>query len=206
MTGRRRVPQTETFRRTAALRIAALCSFALLGGLGCAGSMKEFYPDSYFEADRVYMNRPLRFSLTFRGTWVVFTDPNEMRGGTREFAEELQERGAELLFVGTTPEGTQAVRGIAINLNLPPRDYAERIRELNRESIGEDLGLTETLLDGISMIRWDYVSHGARFAEFFFTLDTYNIRIAFWSTPAVFDRFYAVYLDIMSSLDFADRY
>jgi hypothetical protein len=183
-----------------------LCLLAVWGGLRCAGTIKEFYPDSYFDADRVYMNRPLRFSLTFRGNWVMFTDPNEMHGGTREFARSLQERGAELLFVGTTPEGTQAVRGIAINLNIPTRRYADKIRELNRESITEDLGLSEMRLDGMYMLRWDYLSHGARFSEFFFTLDTYNIRIAFWSTPTVFKRFYPVYLDIMSSLDFVDRY
>ncbi|MBD3316045.1 MAG: hypothetical protein GF344_09675 [Chitinivibrionales bacterium] len=198
--------------KTKFLALAALCRYLLLGcialicGAGCAGSIKEFYPDSYFEADRVYLNRPLRFSLTFRGNWRLFTDPNEMEEGARTFFRELQKNGAELLFVGATPEGTQAVRAIAINLNLPQRDYAERIRALNRKSIAKDLGLTEMHINGRVMTRWDYVSHGARFAEFFFALDTYNIRIAFWSTPTVFERFYPVYLDIISTLDFVSRY
>lgn len=180
-------------------------SLAILLLAGCASTISEFYPDSYFFEDRVYQNKPLRFSLTFRSAWSLITDPNEMAGPTRDFAQELREMGLELLFVGTTAEGTQGTRGIAANLNIPARDYAERIRTANAETISEDYGFTDMLADGKPMVRWDYLSHGFRFAEFYFTLDTYNVRIAFWAKPDTFERFLPVYIDIMSSLSFIDR-
>ncbi|MBD3394101.1 MAG: hypothetical protein GF418_00610 [Chitinivibrionales bacterium] len=174
--------------------------------LQCAAPLEHFYPDTYFPADGVYQNKSLRFSLTFRGGWRLTTDPRDMRGASRNFARELQERHAELLFAGTTVEGNQGVRGIAANLNIPYNEYADRIREINREDVHEDLGITETIIDGIPMVRWDYTVSGFRFVEFFFVLDTYNVRIAFWTRPAIFERFESVYLDIMSSLDFISRY
>ncbi len=188
------------------MRTAILALFAVALLLACAAPLKEFYPDSYFAEDGVYQNKPLRFSLTFRGTWYLITDPDDMRGSTRQFARDLRERSAELLFVGATAEGTQGVRGIAINLNVGQREYAEKIHTLNAPDVDEDFGLTETILDGMPMVRWDYRVGEFRFVEFFFTLDTYNLRIAFWTRPSVFERFEPVYLDIMSSLCFIDRY
>ena len=137
---------------------------------------------------------------------MLVTDPNEMRGSTRKFARDLQDRNAELLFVGATSEGTQGVRCIAINLNAPAHTYAERVQELNKADLALDLGLRDVLIDGMPMVRWDYEVDGFRFVEFFFTLDTYNIRAAFWTKPSIFDRFEPVYLDIMSSLSFVTRY
>lgn len=186
------------------VRISCLLALSIL--LSCASSIRQFYPDSYFTEDGIYQNKALRFSLSFRGNWVLITDPNEMRGNTREFAHDLQERGAELLFVGATSEGAQGVRGIAINLNTLPREYAERVREINADGVSEDFGLRDMLIDGMPMVRWDYVVKDFRFVEFFFTLDTYNTRIAFWTKPAIFERFEPVYLDIMSSLSFISPY
>jgi hypothetical protein len=185
-----------------ARRAAAVIVLLLLA---CAPQIHQFYPDTYYSEDRVYENKPIGFTLTFRGNWIMFTDPNELDGPTRGFAAQLQERKAELLFVGTTVERTQMVRGIAIHLNLPPREYAERTREINKGNVTEDEGLTDALMDGKYMVRWDYVSMGARFVEFFMTVDTYNVRIAFWSDPKVFDQFLPIYLDIVSTLGIAER-
>jgi hypothetical protein len=174
--------------------------------LTCAVPLKEFYPDSYFVEDRVYQNRALRFTLTFRGDWNLMTSPNEMEGETREFARELQLRGAELLFAGSTVEGTQGVRGITIHLNDPVDEYAEKVRALNKDDVGEDFGLTASVLDGLPVVRWDYTVGEFRFVEFFFTLDTYNVRIAFWTRPDLFERFESVYVDIISSISYVGRY
>lgn len=173
--------------------------------LFCTPSLQEFYPDSYFVQDGIYQNRPLGFALVFRGNWEIITSPSQMERSSKSFAKQLRNQSAELLFVGTTSERTQGTRGIAINLNIPFDEYALRIQELNKPDVKKDLGLTEVLLNGMPMIRWDYVVGGFRFVEFFFTLDTYNIRIAFWTKPGIFDRFEPVYLDIMSSLSYVSR-
>ncbi len=172
--------------------------------VGCAGPIKEFYPDSFFNEDNVYQNKPIGFTLTFRGQWHIFTDPNEMEGRLRGFAEELQEQGGELLFVGSTVERTQGVRGIAANLNAPAREYADRIRDIN--TVAVDSGLTEMIVAGVPMVRWDYHDAGFRFVEFFFRVETYNIRIAFWTKPELFDAFESVYLSIMSSISRVSRW
>lgn len=133
------------------------------------------------------------------------TDPSEMRGSTRRVARSFQQRGAELLFVGSTTEGTQGVRGIAVNLNTTTREYAEKIQMINKGDVSRDLGLSDLVINDIEMVRWSYFSHGFRFIEFFFNVDTYNIRIAFWTKPSVFERFETVYYDIISTISFIDR-
>jgi hypothetical protein len=172
--------------------------------VGCAGTIKEFYPDSFFSEDNIYQNKPIGFTLTFRGQWHIFTDPNEMQGRLRGFAEELQEQGGELLFVGSTVERTQGVRGIAANLNAPAREYAERIRDIN--TVAVDSGLTEMLVANVPMVRWDYYDTGFRFVEFFFRIETYDVRVAFWTKPELFDAFEPVYLSIMSSISRTSRW
>jgi hypothetical protein len=167
---------------------------------GCAAPLSEFYPDSFFSQDGVYENRPLGFSLTFRGNWIIETDPGAMTGATREFARELQQQGAELLFAGATAEGTQGVRGIAVNLNMPAMEYATRIRAINADAVSADSGLSEVRTERAQLIKWEYAIGEYRFIEFFFTVDTYDIRIAFWTKPAIFERFEPVYYDIISSL------
>jgi len=171
----------------------------------CAAPLKEFYPDSYFTEDGIYQNKPIGFTLVFRGNWNIVTDPQKMERGSRAFARRLMEASAELLFVGTTVEKTQGVRAIAINLNIPCGAYAEKIRSLNKAEVTEDFGITPLLLNNMPMTRWDYTVKNFRFVEFFFTLDTYNVRIAFWTKPEIFERFETVYLDIISSLSFVGR-
>ena len=185
------------------IRLPVISFFFLLAS--CAAPFREFYPDSYFIEDGIYQNNPIGFTLVFRGNWHIVTDPLKMERGSRAFARQLRQASAELLFVGTTAEKTQGVRGIAINLNIPCETYAGKIRDLNRDGIKEDFGITPLLLNRMPMARWDYMVENYRFVEFFFTLDTYNVRIAFWTKPEIFERFEPVYLDIISSLSFVSR-
>ncbi len=184
--------------------LSVISTTALVFLVGCAGTIKEFYPDTFFSEDNIYQNKPIGFTLTFRGQWHIFTDPNEMEGRLRGFAEELQEQGGELLFVGSTVERTQGVRGIAANLNAPAREYAERIRDIN--TVAVDSGLTEMLVADIPMVRWDYYDTGFRFVEFFLRVETYDVRIAFWTKPELFDAFEPVYLSILSSISRTTRW
>ena len=188
----------RTFFRTE----ISLCALLIIS---CAGPIKEFYPDSYFVEDGVYQNRPIGFSLTFSGNWELVTEPSRMEKGSRSFARTLQESGADLLFVGTTFEKTQGVRGIAINLNVPCEEYAENIRVINARDVTTDFGLTVHELHGKPLVRWDYVVGEYRFAEYFYLLDTYDIRIAFWTKPAIFERFDPVYRKIIESISFIGR-
>lgn len=182
----------------------ALSALWLLIG-GCASHPPQFYPDTYFDEDRVYENKALGFALAYRGNWHITTDPAEMTRSTREFARSLHRSGAELLFVGSTVEATQGTRGIAVNLNMLNEDYAERIRAVNRDDIDEDYGMTETIAFEIPVVKWEYTTGGFRFVEFFFTLDTYNIRIAFWTKPALYENFLPVYEEIMATLSRVSR-
>jgi len=173
---------------------------------GCGSSIKQFYPDSFFEEDNVYKNKPLQFSLRFKGNWFIETNPNNMDNIAKNFAESLQKQNGELLFIGSTVEGTQGVRGIAVNLNIPALEYAQNIQKLNQKGLTSDSGLTQIDVHELPVVTWSYESSGFQFAEFFFTIDTYNIRIAFWSKPNIFKRFLPVYYDIISSLDTISKF
>jgi hypothetical protein len=168
--------------------------------LFCAAPLKQFYPDTYYPEDQIYENKPLHFMLRFQENWVVFTDPNEMDKATKSLARAFAKSGVELIFVGATVEGSQGVRGIAANLNEPPMDYAEYIRRLNAGDVQNDQGLTEIVFGRNSMVKWVYDKVGFRFAEYFFTIDTYDIRIAFWTRTDNFEKFLPVFEGIMSSL------
>lgn len=172
----------------------------------CATSIKQFYPDSYFEEDYIYTNKTLRFSINYKSAWQIETDPQKMERGLKKIAKEFQAQGIELLYVGSTPDALQGTQGVAANLNTPAKEYAEAYRKLNSASMTADSGLTNMLIDGISMVKWEYEKYGFHFAEFFFTLDTYNIRLVFWAKPPIFKKFYKEYLSIMSSIDFVSRY
>ncbi|MGD9200401.1 MAG: hypothetical protein PVI26_02460 [Chitinispirillia bacterium] len=174
--------------------------------IGCGSSIKQFYPDSFFHEDNVYKNKPLQFSLQFKGNWYIETDPNTMDNTAKKFAKSLQDQNAELLFIGSTVEGTQGVRGIAVNLNLPALEYAQNIQEINQRGLTSDSGLTQIDTSNLPIVKWSYESEGFQFIEFFFTLDTYNIRIAFWTKPNIFKRFLPVYFDIISSLDTISKF
>jgi hypothetical protein len=166
----------------------------------CTSNIKQFYPDSYFTEDKIYQNKPLRFILTFNGNWTLFTDPNKMDPGSRQFASLLNKSGAELLFVGATTEGLYGTRGIAVNLNEPVNDYAEYIRNVNKSDISNDRGIVEFIAGRNTMMKWIYDKNGFRFAEFFVNIDTYDIRIAFWTKIDLFDNFLPVFEEIMSTL------
>ncbi len=168
--------------------------------MSCAPAMVQFYPDDYYPEDKIYENKPLRFILNYSGNWRIYTDPNEMDRGSRAFAKELQKSGLELLFIGATVEGFHGTRGIAVNLNEPAREYAEYIRRLNGDDVENDQGLTEFYAAENYMIKWVYDKSDYRFVEFFFNIETYDIRISFWTKPNLYDNFLPVFEQIMSTL------
>jgi len=168
--------------------------------IGCSRPLVQFYPDHYYNNQRVYENKPLRFLLTFRGNWDIVTDPNLMERSFRKEAEFFSKSGLELLFIGSTTEGYHGTRGVAANLNDPAEEYATNIRNLNKQDIQNDQGFTISDNEGITVVKWVYDKNGYRFAEFFFNIDTYDIRIAFWSRPEYFNKFLSVYEEIIGSL------
>ncbi|GAI35280.1 unnamed protein product [marine sediment metagenome] len=188
------------------MRSVALVFLLAVIIIGCAATIKEFYPDSYFKEDNVYQNKPLRFSLDFQGNWDIETDPNRMDRGIRKEVRRHQKIGVELLFAGTTTDGLQGVSAVAANLNESTQKYAEIIRELNKEYLTADSGLVDMLINGKPIVKWEYSKFDMQYVEFFFTMDTYNVRVAFWAEAPIFKRFLPVYLTIMSSLDFISRY
>lgn len=167
----------------------------------CAGPIKEFYPDSYFIEDHIYENKTIRFSLTFRKNWEIGTDPNKMERGIQKEVRRYQKIGVELLFAGTTTDGLHGVSAVAANLNASTQEYAETIRRLNKDYITADSGLVDMLIKDKPVVKWKYCKLGLQYIEFFFTIDTYNVRVAFWSEPNIFDRFLPVYISIISSLE-----
>lgn len=162
--------------------------------------VKQFYPDRFFAEDNIYENKALGFAVTFRGSWTVATDPAEMSKTGRKAARMLQKSGRELLFAGSTVEGTQGTRGIAENLNLANEDYLEEIRKSNAGSLEKDLGSNEFVLADRPVIAWEYQYQGFHFVEYLFASGSYNIRIAFWTKPELFLNFLPVYEEIMSTL------
>jgi hypothetical protein len=167
--------------------------------LSCAAPIRQFYPGAYYREDRLYQNKTIGFSFAYKGNWELSTDPNEMREHV-SYVKELHALGAELLFIGNTVEKTQGTRGIVFNLNKTNREYAEYIRRINSADQQTDSGLADSSIANIPMVVWRYDKQGFRFIEFFFKVDTYNIRIAFWTTPDLFPNFLPVYEEIMGTL------
>jgi hypothetical protein len=184
-------------------RTVLMAGFLIL--LSCAAQIKPFYPGTFYPEDHTYQNKPIGFSLSYRGNWDLITDPNEMKQH-RSTVKSLHESGAELLFIGFTVEKTQATRGIATNLNETNREYAELIQRVNRSKKAKDYGLSDDTIHNVPMVRWDYARDGFRFVEFFFSVDTYNLRVAFWTKPLLFKNFLPVYKEIIGTLTFIDRY
>jgi hypothetical protein len=180
--------------------------FALVALLtiNCTGPIKQFYPGAYFNEDRIYQNKTIGFSLMYRGNWDICTDPNEMHEH-KKYVKELHILGAELLFMGNTVEKTQGTRGIVFNLNKTNKEYAEYIQKLNSVDQHIDSGMIDCTIASTPMIEWQYEKQGFRFIEFFFKVDTYNIRIAFWTTPELFPNFVQVYREIMGTLNITGR-
>jgi hypothetical protein len=167
----------------------------------CAAPLKQFYPDRYYEEDQIYENKPLGFAIKFQGNWLIFTDPSEMDKGSRNLAKVFAKSGLELLFVGATVEGMHGVRGIAVNLNEPADEYAGQIRRINLAEVQNDKGLQPMIAGKLATVKWIYDKGDFRFAEFFINIGTYDIRIAFWSRQALFEKFLPVYEDMISSIE-----
>jgi len=178
------------------LSIAGIVLFLV----SCAAPIKQFFPDTYYPEDHVYENKPLRFDLTFDGNWELITDPNELSSSAKKTVRTWAAQGIELLFIGSTVEGLHTTRGMVEHLNMPPKEFAESVRKNSKTSVTNDQGMTDMVMEKNSMIKWMYDKDGFRYAEFFFTIDTYDIRIAFCSRPADFERFLPVYEKIMSTL------
>jgi hypothetical protein len=177
-------------------------SIILLGIMlaSCAGPIRQFYPDTYYAEDHLYENKPLHFIMRFEGNWELITDPNEMGKESGKVARQFAKSGAELLFIGATTEGFHVVRGQAVNLNEPTMDYAQYIRRISAKDVQNDQGLAPILLGKNSMVKWTYDKGGSRIIEFFFTIDTYDLRIAFGTRREFFEKFLPVYEEIMTSL------
>jgi hypothetical protein len=180
-------------------RYSLLVSLLLL--CFCAAPLRQFYPDTYYEADGIYENKPLRFVMKFQGNWILFTDPKEMDKGSRALAKTFARSGYELLFVGASVEGQHGTRGIAVNLNEPPKEYAEQVRELNKAEVQNDKGLTEMIVGQMALVKWVYDKADFRFAEFFINIGTYDIRIAFWSRKELFEKFLPSYEEMIGSIE-----
>ena len=183
----------------------ALLLFLVAAGMKCAAPITQYYPDMFFPEDRTYQNKALGFTFSFIGNWEIICDPNKMKEN-RSNALLLHETGGELLFVGYTVEKTQGTRGIAVNLNETNKAYAEEIMKLNREEQQIDSGLTEVSIANVPMVQWIYEKAGFKFVEFFFKIETYNMRIAFWAKPKLFSNFLPVYEDIMGTMILTGRY
>lgn len=175
---------------------------AVLLLLSCSSSIKQYYPDFFHAEDDIYENGALHFLLVYKGNWQLYTSPQDMDKSSRDFAVQLNKRGAELLFVGATVEGLLGSRGIAINLNEPVLDYAKQVRELNKEDVQDDSGVVEFYAGTCPMAKWTYCMYNFRFAEFFINAGTYDVRIAFWTKKEAFDNFLPVFEEIISTISF----
>jgi hypothetical protein len=188
-------PLMNIFFRAVALSVLVLM-------VSCAPSIKQYYPDYFHTEDSIYENKALHFLMVYRGNWQLYTDPKDMDSNSRDFAAQLNKRGAELLFVGATTEGLYGSRGIAINLNEPALDYAQQVRELNKGDVQDDSGIVQFYASTCPMAKWTYCKDNFRFVEFFFNVSTYDVRIAFWTKKDMFDNFFPVFEEIISTVSF----
>jgi len=177
----------------------------LMGISSCAPSIKQYYPGNFDPEKRIYQNKSLGFSLTFRGSWIITANPKEMSKTSRGYSKELHKSGAELLYSGSTVENTQGTRCIVVNLNEPSDEYAEQIRQINKAEIDSDSGCTLDTIRGVPLVVWKYAKNEFDFIEYFFTIDTYDIRMAFWTKPKLFYNFLPIYEEIMSTLSIETR-
>lgn len=174
--------------------------FCCLLSLTCTSQLIQFYPDDYYPEDSVYQNRILKFLITYDNNWHLFTDPVVMDKDSRKFAADLQKSGIELLYIGASSEKYLGTRAIAVNLNEPAEDYAGYIRKLNRNGVEKDQGLFEFTNGRVEMVKWVYEKSGYSFVEFFFNVQTFDIRIAFWTRTEFFNNFLPVFESIISTL------
>lgn len=180
--------------------LSCLTTGLFLTGIFCAAPLRQFYPDIYFPEDNIYENKTIGFALTFRGAWNIICDPAEMNRQYRSFCRSVQHSGGELLFVGNSVEGLYGVKAIAFNLNEPPQDYARYIRDINRADVQNEIEPVDFFTADHAMAKWAYDKSGYRFVEFFFVVDTYNVRLSFWTRPQLFENFLPVFEEIASTL------
>jgi hypothetical protein len=183
------------------LLLAVLVPIALCS---CAGPTRQFFPGRFYPEDRIYENKTLGFALTYPVGWTLATDPAAMGRTGRKASREFHQQQRELIFLGSTVEGTQGTRGIVDNLNESNEEYLAGIRKANVKDIQSDLGTKDFEGNGIDMKKWDYLYNGFHFVEFMFRSGTYNIRVAFWTRPDLFEKFSAVYEETMNSIDLID--
>jgi hypothetical protein len=106
----------------------------------------------------------------------------------------------ELLYAGATTDGLYGTRCIAGNFNIPLKAFAENIRNANSNSLENDQGLTDFYAGPIPAVKWIYDQSGFRFAEYIFKIDTYDIRISFWTKAELFQNYLDIFELIMSTL------
>lgn len=183
--------------------ISALLAATLV--TGCVAPVAQFFDDTYFTQDRIYRNSSLAFAVQYRGNWKLAIEPRQMSRTGKKAAKVLQQSGRELLYTGATFEGTQGTRAIVCNLNLSNEEYLKEIRSSNTGTIQEDYGAINFVTESTIFLKWQYRFAGLRFVEFLFRTGTYNVRIAFWTRPDLYERFLPEYEHIIESLVFTER-
>jgi hypothetical protein len=191
--------QSRHFLYTGSCKYGIACLIVLLL-TSCSSTIKQLYPDTFFQEDNIYENKPIGFLITFRGKWNITTNPNQMNRLYKSFAQTMQRSGGELLFMGSTVEALYGVKAIALNLNEDPKDYATYIRRINSSELENDSVPAEFITGNLRMTKWVYNKSGYRFVEFFFIIDTYNIRLSFWTKPDLFSNFLPVFEEIASTV------
>jgi len=173
---------------------------ALLTLTSCAPQLKQFYSGHYYIEDSIYENKSLQFIITYKRGWYLFTEEYEMDNATKAFAQSLHKRNQELLFAGATSDGLYGSRCIAANFNFPVEQFANNIHNANKNDVQKEFGLTATIIGDFPAYKWVYDQKGFRFVEYFFKINTCNIRIAFWTKTELFDNNLSVFEDIISTI------
>jgi hypothetical protein len=186
-------------------RCCFLCAMMLLLS-SCSSTIKQYYSDAFYPEDKIYENKTIGFLMTFRGKWNIITNPNDMNRHYKSFAQTMQKAGGELLFMGSTVEELYGVKALALNLNESPGDYAQYIRALNKTEIDTDTTPIDFYTENLHAVKWIYTKAGYRFIEFFFVVDTYNVRLSFWTKPELFTNFLPVFEEIVGTITFTSGF
>ncbi len=173
---------------------------ALMFLTSCAPQLKRFYDGHFYIEDAIYENKSLQFIITYKRGWYLFTEEYEMDNTTKALARSLHKRNQELLYAGATADGLYGSRCIASNFNFPVEQFAKNIRDANKSDVQKEYGLTQAVIGELPAYKWVYDQMGFRFVEYFFRINTCNIRIAFWTKSELFDYNISVFEDIISTM------
>jgi hypothetical protein len=173
---------------------------ALLMLSSCAPQLKRFYDGQYYIEDSIYENKSLQFIITYKRGWYLFTQEYEMDNATKAFAHSLHKRNQELLYAGATSDGLYGSRCIAANFNFSVEQFANNIRNANKNDVQKEYGLTNTVIGEYPAYKWVYDQKGFRFVEYFFKINTCDIRIAFWTKTELYANNIDVFEDIISTI------